>query len=402
VRQFQIQRLIGTGASGRVYVARDTELDRLVALKLLHPQEESARVLREASLQARLDHPSIARVYETGTFDGRPAIAMQLVDGPPLTEVAQELSLREKLRIVEKIARAVHAAHQEGLVHRDLKPSNLLLQATADGWHPVVVDFGLAIESEAPALTATDTVVGTPEYMAPEQLRGERGRTVDVYALGVILYELLSGQRPHRANSRVALVLEILGQPAPSLRRVIDVDRDLAAVVDHALEHAPEDRYGSAERLADDLAAVLDGRPVKAVPQTAWYRARKWIGRHRALAAVTGAVAAVILLLLAGLGFERWRGTQRTQLAQQFAQISGDASWRMRVVEMAPLHDTTQERSQLDRSRSILEELMHDLGRAARGPGHEALGALQLTLDRPAAAREHFETALAAGFATPQ
>jgi eukaryotic-like serine/threonine-protein kinase len=301
--RYEIHELLGIGGRGQVYRARDVLLDRWVALKLLRGGDEDVqqRLLREARAQARVDHPNVCRVFEAGELDGKPFIAMELVEGEPIDRATADLSLRQRIDLLRKVAEAVQAAHSQGLVHRDLKPGNVLVELRGDRLEPFVVDFGLAVEPEAPGLTATGTVVGTPGYMAPEQITGDRSRIdrrTDVYALGALLYRVLAGRDPYEAGSPVEALMEAVRTDPVPLRKVIDdVPRDLALIVHKCLERDPESRYDSARLLAEDLERFLDGRPVLAQPPSWTYRAVRVLRRHRRLAAGLGAAA---LLAVAG------------------------------------------------------------------------------------------------------
>ena len=299
---------VGRGGAGEVAKAWDTRLGRWVALKFLrHPDPEmEARMVREARAQARVEHPNVCRVYEVGERDGRPYIAMQYVDGAPLDRVASGLPPEAKVALVKTVAEAVHAAHAVGLVHRDLKPGNILVEEADDGaLHPYVVDFGIARERAVSDLTVTGEVVGTPGYLSPEQARGANDtvdRRSDVYSLGVVLYELLSGELPHTGESNTELLVSLLGREPRPLRQVLPgVPADLEAVVMRCLEAEPEERYPSARELAEDLGRYLAGEPVQARPATALERLRKRARRNRAAAALAAVAGGVLVLLSAAL-----------------------------------------------------------------------------------------------------
>ena len=264
---------LGRGGMGVVYRARQISLGRIVALKMIlrglfASQADLARFQSEAEVVARLDHPNIVPLYEVGQFDGQPFFTMKHVGGTTLAKrlVDGPLPARETAEILAPICRAIHFAHRQGLVHRDLKPSNVLLDE-AD-W-PLVTDFGLAKRfADGDAVTQTGAVVGTPSYMAPEQAsggRGEIGPASDVYSLGTILYQMLTGRPPFQAASPVDTVLMVLEQePLPP--RVVNAkaDRDLEMVALKAIQKPPDLRYPSAAEMADDLDAFLAGEPVSA------------------------------------------------------------------------------------------------------------------------------------------
>jgi serine/threonine-protein kinase len=255
--RYEILGEIARGAYGVVYRARDRELGRAVALKALRSEEASPlareRFLREARLAARLDHPNIVRIFETGEHGGRPFYTMALLEGPPLRG---PLPPAEACRLMAAVARAVAHAHARGVVHRDLKPANILVP---DGV-PVLTDFGVARGSEEPRVTRTGELLGTPAYMAPEQIRGDAaaaGPPADVHALGTILFELLTGRLPFEADSFVELSSKLLNDPPPAL---VGFDPALAALVRRCLAKRPEDRPPAAE-LAAGLERWAPARP---------------------------------------------------------------------------------------------------------------------------------------------
>jgi len=311
---FAIEERLGAGTTGVVYRARQDAPERRVALKVLRSVAASPDTLRrfvnEAQVLARLDHPGIAVVYEAGAADlghgPEPWFAMELVDGLPLVRFVRERALARDavVRLVAAVADAVHHAHTRGVVHRDLKPANVLVRA--DG-RPKVLDFGLARTVAGDAAldsmhTRTGDVLGTLAYMSPEQLRGAGvDARSDVYALGVLAYEALSGALPldvgGQALAEAARIVETR-DPARLGTRDRDLAGDLETVVAKALEKEPARRYASAAEFAADLRRVLDDEPVEARPPSAWYQATKFARRNRGF--VTG-IASVFGVLVAGV-----------------------------------------------------------------------------------------------------
>lgn len=312
---YRILGLLGEGAMGRVYRAEQDSPHREVALKLSGATALSAearrRFEREIELLGALEHPDIARLYGGGLYQTAlgemPYLVMELVRGQPLGEAARDWPLRRKLELLVRLARAVHYAHTRGVVHRDLKPANVLV--TAEG-APKVLDFGLARarddgDGEGSQLTRAGEILGTLPYMAWEQLAGEPGQAdprVDVYALGVIAYELLSGVRPHPElpGHSIAAALEVLRReaPQPLAQRVPVCRGDLNTIVMKALAREPGQRYESALGLASDLERYLAGQPIEARPPTVGYVLGLFVRRHRAL---TGAMVVALLALVAGV-----------------------------------------------------------------------------------------------------
>ncbi|MEM1447487.1 MAG: serine/threonine-protein kinase [Planctomycetota bacterium] len=311
---FTVVRRLGAGGMGVVYEALQERPKRSVAVKLLRPTlvvpSVQRRFEREAEILGRLSHPGIAQVYETGTCDlgdgPQPYFAMELVEGRPLTDHAEAAGLdaRARVALVADVCDAVHHAHTQGIVHRDLKPDNVLVEG---GGRARILDFGIAHAVaddgvEASLQTADGDVLGTLDYMAPEQvLGGDAARTpaVDVYALGAILYELLSGRTPHdlAGSSLVAAARVVADEAAPPLRRVApQVPADVAWIVDAAIAPDLARRYESALALADELRRFLADEPVRARPPSAFYRFERLVRRNRA-AAVGVALAFVSLAI---------------------------------------------------------------------------------------------------------
>jgi WD40 repeat protein len=323
---YEVLREVGRGGMGVVYEARQLGLNRTVALKMIlaggHAgAEERARFRREAEAAARLQHPHIIQVYEVGEAGDRPFIALEYLAGGSLADRlgGGPLPAREAAQLVQALAGAVHAAHRGGVVHRDLKPANVLL--TADGT-PKVTDFGLAKRLDSSTKqTATGAILGTPGYMAPEQAGGrghEVGPAADVYALGAILYECLTGRPPFRAATPLETMLQVLTEePVPPTRLRPGVPADLETVCLTCLAKEPARRYASAEALAEDLGRFLAGEPIRARPLSGLEWAIRWARRRPALAAAY--VLTVLALLLGGLGAGATWLWQRAETARREA-----------------------------------------------------------------------------------
>jgi WD40 repeat protein/tetratricopeptide (TPR) repeat protein len=321
VGDYQILGVLGRGGMGIVYKAWQAGVRRLVALKMLRVGEDAdpvqlARLRTEAEAVGRLRHPHIVPIYEVGEHAGRPYLVLEYVGGGSLGQhlAGTPQPAQAAAQLVESLARAIQHAHQCGVVHRDLKPANVLLAfsrepsagaAPAGGSQlneavPKITDFGLAKFLEGAAgVTQTGAVLGTPSYMAPEQARGhgrEVGPAADTYALGAILYELLTGRPPFRAEGVLETLEQVCTQePAPPRQLNAQVPRDLETVCLKCLQKEPARRYATAEALADDLRRFLDGRPVAARPVGPAARAWRWCRRNRAVAALLAAVAVCLL-----------------------------------------------------------------------------------------------------------
>jgi serine/threonine-protein kinase len=270
---YELLEVIGRGGMGIVYRAQQVSLNREVAIKMILKDrlatiQDRQRFFAEAKATAKLDHPGIVPVFDVGEIDGRPYFAMKFLRGRTLSELilSESLSQRQAAKYMEQICRAVHFAHEYGIVHRDIKPSNILIDESGNA---KLTDFGLAKQTDgAESLTRTGVVLGTPNYMSPEQASGRMGTigpASDVYSLGAVLYHALTGRPPLVANSPVDLMLKVLEQD-PTPPRMVNprLDRDLEMIVVRCLQKPPDLRYASAALLADDLQAFLNDEPVAA------------------------------------------------------------------------------------------------------------------------------------------
>jgi WD40 repeat protein/predicted Ser/Thr protein kinase len=308
---YEIIKELGRGGMGVVYLAWQQGLNRLTALKMIRAgddasPQELARFRTEAEAVARLQHPQIVQIYEIG-HEARPYIALEYVDGRSLAHhlAGTPLPARQAAQVLESLARAMHYAHQRGIVHRDLTPGNVLL--TADGVAKIT-DFGLAkiLVGGGAVQTQTGDIVGTPSYMAPEQARGkpkEVGPATDVYALGALLYEMLTGRPPFRAETPLETLHQVQAdEPVSPSRLQPKLPRDLVTICLKCLQKEPRQRYASAEALAEDLRRFLAEEPIQARPASRTEKAWRWCRRNPALAAASGFaaaafVAAVVLLV---------------------------------------------------------------------------------------------------------
>jgi serine/threonine protein kinase len=298
---------LGRGGMGVVYKARHIGLNRVVALKMIlaggHAgPDELARFRGEAEAVARLKHPNVVPVYDVGESGGLPYFSLEYVEGGSLDKklAGTPLPPKEAAALVEALARAVAAAHEKGIVHRDLKPANVLL---AEDGTPKITDFGLAKKLDAPGQTATGAVLGTPSYMAPEQASGKSsaiGPRCDLYALGAILYECLTGRPPFKAASVMETLRQVMSdEPAPPRQLQSRTPRDLETICLKCLHKEPHKRYPSAQELAEDLRRFRAGEPIRARPLGRVERGWRWCRRNPA---VTALLAALLVVLVGSTG----------------------------------------------------------------------------------------------------
>jgi tRNA A-37 threonylcarbamoyl transferase component Bud32 len=322
---YEILAELGRGGQSVVYKARHRALDREVALKILlrgaaAEPEERARFQREAEAVARLKHPHIVQIYDIAADQGQLCCALEYLLGGTLAKKLAGLPQppREAAQLLETLARTMHWAHQQGIVHRDLKPGNVLL--TEDGV-PKISDFGLArrLADEA-SLTHTGHIIGTPSYMAPEQARGqskEAGPRTDVYALGAILYETLTGRPPFLGTTPWDVLPQVLSHdPVPPRRLQPSVPPDLETICLKCLAKEPHRRYWSADELAEDLRRFQAGEPIRARPVPWWEKAWRWARRKPAVTGLLAILLVVILGSVAGLTGLYLNAEQQRRLAR--------------------------------------------------------------------------------------
>jgi eukaryotic-like serine/threonine-protein kinase len=351
IGQYCIIRELGHGGMGVVYLGEQVSLRRLVALKLIRhginaTASELARFRAEAEAVARLQHPNIVQIHEVGEHEGVYYLSLEYVAGGSLDRqlAGTPQEPRAASELIETLARAIEYAHRRGILHRDLKPANILMSgesppASGDDTTgarslasrprsfaavPKITDFGLAKRLEpGDAQTPTGLVLGTPSYVAPEQVTGTLGdvtHSVDIYGLGALLYEMLTGRPPFKGATALSTLEQVVSQePVAPSRFQRQIPRDLETICLKCLEKQPGKRYGSAEKLADDLHRFLSGRPIVARPLGPWGRAWKWAKRRPREASLTAAVVAIGVMGLAGIVWQ-WRDavTERDAARQQW------------------------------------------------------------------------------------
>jgi WD40 repeat protein len=397
---YEILDVLGRGGMGVVYKARQLSLNRLVALKMIRAgeaadPEERSRFRREAEVIAQLSHAHIVQIYEIGEWNGQPYFALELVAGGNL---AQQLNgtpqpAREAAQLLVRLAQAIHEAHQHGIVHRDLKPANVLLasagrrpagESAATDTRPAlsdcipkIADFGLVKRLEgATGQTQSGAIMGTPSYMAPEQAAGKSrqvGPAADVYALGAILYEMLTGRPPFHAETPMDTLLQVLSvEPVPPCSLQPKVPRDLETICLKCLEKSPARRYATAEVLAEDLRRFLAGESIQARPVSRGERVVRWCRRNPALAVASGvaaaALVAVVALAVAYAVDQHWAGEN---LRAANAQLSEEQQ-----KTNAALKDVKEQR---DTARQLAASLALDRGLTSCEQGDLAAGMLWLS-----------------------
>lgn len=408
--RIELRGRTGSGAMGEVFRAWDAQLERAVAVKfqLVADHREAERLLLEARLQARVEHPNVIKVHEVGTLEGRVCIVFQLVDGPTLGDLAGTLPPGERVELLRQAALGLHAAHLQGLVHRDVKPGNVLVEEGLDGKRRALLgDFGLA-RAEEGGLSRTGVPAGTLDYMSTEQLLGSGPVDFrsDVYGLGATLYALLAGRPPFRTSASPegddssGLFRRVLEDaPEPLHRAAPGTPRELGLVAAKAMEKSPAERYPSAEAFAEELARSLAGEPVRARPPSQAERVVKWARRNRVAAWALGVAGATIL---AAAGLAAWSSRQASLQALEAARLGAQAEQMvslLRTEELLPAHDLTPT---YDRIRAVIE-------RVSGGPASVAAGASAFTkgrghqlLGEPREAHRHLERAWALGFRGPE
>ncbi len=370
---YEILGELGRGGMGVVYRARSRSLGRLVALKMNLSDDAHVRpyLHREAEALARLQHPNIVQIFEVGEHDGRPFLAIELVEGGSLHQklAGQPQPPRAAAELVETLARTVHYVHERGLVHRNLKPHVVLLAPQPGSAYgvPKLADFGL-VKRLAPGKGPDEpegTVVGTPAYMAAEQAAARNqdiGPAADVYGLGAILYEMLTGRSPFRGNTVLDTLQQVMSQePVPPSRMQPGVPRDLEAICLKCLQKEPQKRYASALALAEDLRRFLDGEPVRACPLGPAERLLRWAKR--------GAVAGLLVLALLaaltanGVAVGLWYNQQLQAALVEREDAMSALKQSLRMVEQARMEaevarmEALQERQRAEEALKAAHEL---------------------------------------------
>ncbi|HEX5104214.1 MAG TPA: protein kinase, partial [Pirellulaceae bacterium] len=376
--RFELRAELGRGAFGVVYRAYDPQLDRELALKVptfdLKDTPKLARFQAEAKSAAKLRHPNIVPTYESGVIDGRPYIATQFIAGQTLADRLQQgpPDLRQAAEWVRQLASALAYAHSQQIIHRDIKPANIMLDERGV---PQIMDFGLAKRLHDDATMTTDgSVLGTPAYMSPEQARGEQaaiGPASDQYSLGVVLYELLTGEKPY-AGSAHAVLAQVLGaEPLSPRHKRRSIPLDLNAICEKAISKSPGSRYASAGNFANDLSRWLEGLETHARPTTSLDRAFRWTRRNPLTA---GLIASVVVAVIGGAAFSTWfainanqwaaaEATQR-QRADKETERAGKATAKSKADTLRAVESGAQAKIEAERAKLAAADAKRESERA--------------------------------------
>jgi serine/threonine protein kinase len=411
--KYRIIERLADGGMGEVYLAErsDGQFDKQIALKILSKglmtEETIQRFLRERQILASLKHANIAPLYDAGvTTNNRPWFALEFINGVSIDQYCQQnkLSIEQIVIMFIDVCAAVSYAHSKGVVHRDLKPANILIDTQEQAGKPMVLDFGIASDHQAQAMTSTGQIMGTPGYMSPEQTLGKTARLdgrSDIFSLGVILYKLLSSTHPFKSDSITETNYNVLKQDPPHLSPS-KISPNLIAIVHKCLAKDPVHRYQSVKELSNDLNSFLAGDPVKARNINSLQRIQSKIRKHPWGSLLTSLLLLVIVVSTWMLISQKFESNKYAQRVQKYAFISKEIEQKVRQQHMLPHHNLADEYSKINDSLANMLSLIDENDSLSNGPLYATMGQAYMLMNQSEKSVKSFQKAQSSGFTNPE